>query len=203
MKRFCLSRAVVVCGLPLLMAGCALSGVQWQADSDPRVGAGAKLVVVHEGDDPDQFVHAARDDFQGGWSLDVWRGDGSKSLRTRNGTLIEARGYGDKTLAVLDDCPAIASLAALTQPAQCKRTWLTARQGQFRSSTRVTLLPPEPASIRLGKQIIRGVMVRERLHTLTRTGNFYFFDQQGRYVMSRQWLTATDAFDVFAVEQAQ
>lgn len=136
--------------------------------------------------------------------LTTWYGQAGRLLRLHGDKLLEVAGYTSAPLQIADNCPLPASLPRITKASDCVRTFLTPRQGTYLARVRVRQLPPEPLRFRLGSGEIRdGWIVREQLPTVGRQGNFYLFDAERRYVMSRQWLDERSAFDVFSVERAE
>jgi len=136
--------------------------------------------------------------------LDVWIGSQGRIIRTHNdGKVVEAAGYGEKTLRLIDDCPAINELYKINREITCKRTYLTERQGQYKLKMDITIDPAVPATLTFGYKKQDGLIVRERIIASIRTGNFYFYDLNGRYVMSRQWLDAGNYIDVYAMERGE
>jgi len=134
--------------------------------------------------------------------LSIWYGQSDRLLRTHGGKLVEIVGYGPEPLRLADNCPYLSNLRNF-KPANCVRTYMTQRAGVYMSRVRVRQMPPEPITYRLGVDELNGSIVREQLSASGRDGNFYLFDANGHYVMSRQWLDDTHSFDLFAAEQAQ
>jgi len=136
--------------------------------------------------------------------LDVWIGSKGRIIKTHNnGRVVEVAGYDEKTLRLIDDCPAIIELYKLNHAITCKRTYLTERQGQYKLKMDITVSPVVPAALIFGDRKQEGLIVREYIDASVRKGNFYFYDLQGRYVMSRQWLDSDHYIDVYATETSE
>lgn len=137
-------------------------------------------------------------------ALTTWYGQGGRILRLHGSKLADVVGYGARALRVADNCPFPDQLIRQRTAYDCVRTFLAARPGLYMSRVRVRQLPAERIRFSLGKGADQpGWIVREELSASGRQGNFYLFDATQKYVMSRQWLSESDAFDVFAAEQAQ
>lgn len=134
--------------------------------------------------------------------LSIWYGQGDRMLRTHGGKLVEVVGYAQEPLRLADNCPYLSHLRNF-RPTDCTRTYMTQRAGVYMARVKVRQLPPEPIKYRFGDTELPGNIVREQLSAAGRQGNFYLFDNQGRYIMSRQWLDDARSFDLFAAEQAQ
>lgn len=134
--------------------------------------------------------------------LSIWYGQSGRLLRTHGGKLVEIAGYTPKPLRIADNCPYLSHLKRFRQN-DCIRTYMTPETGVYLSRVRVRQLAPAPFTYRLGGRDFNGSIVREVISAAARQGNFYVYDADGKYVMSRQWLDDSQFFDVFAAEQAQ
>lgn len=136
--------------------------------------------------------------------LDVWVGSQNQIIRThQGGRVVEVLGYDETPSRLIDDCPNILVLYKLNRELTCKRTYLTSSQGKYKTRIYVTLKPAIATSLIFGNKKQDGLIVREYINASNRKGNFYFYDLQGNYVMSRQWLDFDRYIDVYAMEKGE
>lgn len=195
----------------LLSAGCALmqpaaSRVLLEypeSEAPPAYQPGLRYLPIAQGAALTWVALAEQKPVKGTpQPVSIWYGQSGRLLRTHGGKLVEIAGYGPESLRLADNCPYLSSLKRF-RVNDCVRTYMTPRPGVYMARVRVRQLAPESVIYRLGGQDFSGKIVREQLSASGRPGNFYLFDAEGNYVMSRQWLDDTQSFDLFAAEQAQ